>query len=154
MESWTDSSASGKAMRPFYCLIVYHPRLILVLFAVLVALSAVCMPMVGVNYDMNDYLPEDSPSTVALDVMEEEFDGGIPNARVMLCDVSIAEALRYKDMLSAVEGVSTYDLMDTITADMGKVNAVSIGAVFLVLLLSMKSLLLPVILVLDIEAAI
>ena len=106
MESWTDSSASGKAMRPFYCLIVYHPRLILVLFAVLVALSAVCMPMVGVNYDMNDYLPEDSPSTVALDVMEEEFDGGIPNARVMLCDVSIAEALRYKDMLSAVEGVT------------------------------------------------
>ena len=106
MESWTDSSASGKAMRPFYCLIVYHPRLILVLFAVLVVLSAVCMPMVGVNYDMNDYLPEDSPSTVALDVMEEEFDGGIPNARVMLCDVSIAEALRYKDMLSAVEGVT------------------------------------------------
>ena len=106
VESWTDSSASGKAMRPFYCLIVYHPRLILVLFAVLVALSAVCMPMVGVNYDMNDYLPEDSPSTVALDVMEEEFDGGIPNARVMLCDVSIAEALRYKDMLSAVEGVT------------------------------------------------
>ena len=106
MESWTDSSASGKAMRPFYCLTVYHPRLILVLFAVLVALSAVCMPMVGVNYDMNDYLPEDSPSTVALDVMEEEFDGGIPNARVMLCDVSIAEALRYKDMLSAVEGVT------------------------------------------------
>ena len=61
MESWTDSSASGKAMRPFYCLIVYHPRLILVLFAVLVALSAVCMPMVGVNSDMNDYLPDDSP---------------------------------------------------------------------------------------------
>jgi len=93
-------------MRHFYRLIVYHPRLILVLFAVLVALSAVCMPMVGVNYDMNDYLPEDSPSTVALDVMEEEFDGGIPNARAMLCDVSIAEALHYKDMLSAVEGVT------------------------------------------------
>ena len=49
--------------------------------------------------------------------------------------------------------MSTYDLMDTITADMGKVN-VSIGAVFHVLLLSMKSLLLPVILVLDIEAAV
>lgn len=122
MESWTDSSASGKAMRPFYCLTVYHPRLILVLFAVLVALSAVCMPMVGVNYDMNDYLPEDSPSTVALDVMEEEFDGGIPNARVMLCDVSIAEALRYKDMLSAVEGVTDVlwlgeDLVETCCKD-------------------------------------
>lgn len=48
-------------MRTFYRFIVYHPRLILVLFAVLLALSAVCLPMVGVNYDMNDYLPEDSP---------------------------------------------------------------------------------------------
>ena len=39
---------------------------------------------VSVNYDMNSYLPEDSPSTVALDVMEDEFDGGIPNARVLI----------------------------------------------------------------------
>ena len=93
-------------MRHFYRFIVYHPRLILTIFAALLAVSAICFPMVGVNYDMNDYLPEDSPSTVALDVMGEEFDGGIPNARVLLYDVSIAEALRYKDMLSAVEGVT------------------------------------------------
>jgi len=54
----------------------------------------------------------------------------------------------------AGEGVSTYDLMDTVTADMVKVNLVAIGAVFLVLLLTMKSLVLPVILVLSIETAI
>lgn len=54
----------------------------------------------------------------------------------------------------AGEGVSTYDLMDTVTADMAKVNLVAIGAVFLVLLLTMKSLILPVILVLSIETAI
>lgn len=61
MESWAVPTPGGKAMRTFYRFIVYHPRLILVLFAVLLALSAVCLPMVGVNYDMNDYLPEDSP---------------------------------------------------------------------------------------------
>ncbi|MGN0776843.1 MAG: RND family transporter [Candidatus Ventricola sp.] len=93
-------------MRSFYRFIVYHPKLILTVFLVLLALSAVCFPMVGVNYDMNDYLPEDSPSTIALDVMAEEFDGGIPNARVLLNDVSISEALRCKDMLLAVEGVT------------------------------------------------
>ena len=54
----------------------------------------------------------------------------------------------------AGEGVSTYDLMDTVTADMVKVNLVAIGAVFLVLLLTMKSLIVPVILVLSIETAI
>lgn len=54
----------------------------------------------------------------------------------------------------AGEGVSTYDLMDTITADTIKVNLIAIGAVFLVLLLSMKSVVLPIILVLSIETAI
>ncbi len=54
----------------------------------------------------------------------------------------------------AGEGVSTYDLMDTVTADMMKVNLVAIGAVFLVLLCSLRSLVLPIILVLSIETAI
>ncbi len=54
----------------------------------------------------------------------------------------------------AGEGVSTCDLMDTVTADMVKVNLTAIAAVFIVLLLTMKSVALPVILVLSIEAAI
>ena len=54
----------------------------------------------------------------------------------------------------AGEGVSTYDLMDTITADTLKVNLIAIGAVFVILLLTMKSLTLPFILVFAIEAAI
>ena len=54
----------------------------------------------------------------------------------------------------AGEGVSTEDLMGTVTADMGKVNLLAIAAVFVVLLLSMKSVSLPVILVLAIETAI
>lgn len=54
----------------------------------------------------------------------------------------------------AGEGVSTYDLMDTITVDMMKVNLVAIAAVFFVLLLTLHSISLPVILVLSIETAI
>lgn len=54
----------------------------------------------------------------------------------------------------AGEGVSTYDLMETVTSDMIKVNLISIAAVFIVLLLTMKSVSLPVILVLAIETAI
>ena len=47
-----------------------------------------------------------------------------------------------------------YDLMDTITKDNDRVNLIAIGAVFVVLLLSMKSITIPVILVLAIETAI
>ncbi len=54
----------------------------------------------------------------------------------------------------AGEGVSTYDLMNTITADMVKVNLIAIAAVFAVLLFAMKSISIPALLVLAIETAI
>ena len=57
------------------------------------------------------------------------------------------------DYYLAGQGVSTYDLMDTITEDMVKVNLIAIGAVFLVLLLTMKQLKTPLVLVLTIETA-
>lgn len=67
---------------------------------------------------------------------------------------SVAEEYYPGEWYLAGEGVSTYDLMDTITADMVKVNLVSIGAVFLVLLVTLRSVTLPVILVLSIETAV
>lgn len=54
----------------------------------------------------------------------------------------------------AGEGVSTCDLKETVTADMLKVNLIAIGAVFIVLLFTFRSPILPVILVLCIETAI
>ena len=54
----------------------------------------------------------------------------------------------------AGESVSTYDLMETVTEDTIRVNAIAIGAVFVVLLLTMKSLSVPIILVMAIETAI
>lgn len=99
-------------MHKFYGWIVNHRKPILILFL----LSAVCCLFlknwVAVNYDMNDYLPENSPSTVSLDVMQEEFDGGIPNARVMIRDVTIPEALEYKEQIEAVEGVTSVTWLD------------------------------------------
>ncbi len=86
-----------------------------VIMAIFIALTAVCAvarQYVAVNYDMNDYLPEDSESTVALDIMGQEFDGEIPNARVMVQNVSYREALEYKEKLEAVEGVSAVTWLD------------------------------------------
>ncbi len=61
----------------------------------------------------------------------------------------------YKDgYYLAGEGITIYDLKNVITSDMLRVNIVAILAVFIVLLITMRNLILPVILVLTIETAI
>lgn len=99
-------------MKRFYTATVKHRTLILVLFLLAAAVCLVLRGQVGVNYDVNDYLPADSASTVSLEVMEEEFSGGIPNVRVMLYDVTIPEALEYKERLEAVDGVVSVTWLD------------------------------------------
>ncbi len=99
-------------MKKFYTWIVNHTKLVLLIYAVMAVISAFCHSFVSVNYDMNDYLPESSPSTVALDLMDHEFDGGVPNARVMIADVTIPEALAYKEQIGAVDGVTDVTWLD------------------------------------------
>ncbi|WP_449540371.1 efflux RND transporter permease subunit [Ferdinandcohnia sp. Marseille-Q9671] len=67
---------------------------------------------VSVNYNMVDYLPEDAPSTIAMEIMEEEFEGAVPNTRVMIHDVTVQEALVFKEQLAAIDGVSDVTWLD------------------------------------------
>ena len=99
-------------MNKFYTALVDKRKLILILFAAAFVISLLCSQLVGVNYDMTDYLPENTKSTVSIDLLGEEFDGGIPNTRVMIKDVTIPEALEYKDKLKAVEGVTEVTWLD------------------------------------------
>ena len=99
-------------MRKFYNRIVNHPKAILSFFILLFVTCFIARQFIAVNYDMNDYLPPTSSSTVALDVMEEEYDGGIPNARIMLQNVSVPEVLEYKKSIKSVDGVSDVTWLD------------------------------------------
>lgn len=99
-------------MRKFYTGVVNHRKTVLVLFLLVFVFCLVTQSLVEVNYDMNDYLPEDTHSTVSLNKMEEEFDGGIPNARVMISDVTVPQALEYKEKLEAVDGVTAVTWLD------------------------------------------
>lgn len=103
-------------MQKFYSGLVKHRKLIIAVFAAAFVFSLVCSQLVAVNYDMTDYLPDGTKSTVSLEIMQEEFDGGIPNARVMIKNVSIPEALEYKEQIKAVEGVTAVTWLDD-TAD-------------------------------------
>lgn len=93
-------------MRKFYTGVVRNPKKILVFFIVLAIAGAILQNLVAVNYDIKDYLPEDSSSTVSLDLMNREFAGGIPNARVMVRNVTVPEALVYKEKLENCQGVT------------------------------------------------
>lgn len=99
-------------MRKFYTGIVNKRKLIIVLFMVAFIISLFCSKLVSVNYDITDYLPENTKSTVSIDVMQAEFDGGIPNARVMIKNVTIPEALEYKEKLKNIEGVTEVSWLD------------------------------------------
>lgn len=99
-------------MKRFYGKIIQFRKIIMLAFLLLAVLCAYCKQFISVNYDMNDYLPDDTPSTVALDVMGDEFDGEIPNARVMVKNVTIAQALDYKERLEKIDGVSSVTWLD------------------------------------------
>lgn len=104
-------------MRDF---IVKHKKSVVITFFALTIISVVAQFGVGTNYDMVDYLSEDdAPSIKATNIMKEEFDDDVTNARVMIKDASIQEALKYKEELEDIDGISGMmwldDVMDITT---------------------------------------
>lgn len=94
--------------------IIRGRKLTLAVFFTAVAICAVLLLGVEVNYNMADYLPDDSESTVALRLMQEEFTASVPNARVMATELSLTEAVELKSRLAAVPGVSEVMWLDDI----------------------------------------
>ena len=103
-------------MKKFYMSLVNHRKTMVMIFTMVFVVCLLLGNLVKVNYDINDYLPESSPSTVSLELMQEEFDGGIPNARIMISDVTIPEALEYKEKLEAVDGVTAVTWLDDVVS--------------------------------------
>lgn len=89
-----------------------HKGLVTALFVVFAIIGLMASQKVHVNYNMIDYLPETAPSTVALQTMNDAFTKPVSNLRVMVPDVSIPEALEYKDQLGQVQGVQVINWLD------------------------------------------
>lgn len=96
----------------FFQGVVNHKKLIVCIFIFAIIICGICKQFVGVNYDLNDYLPEGTASSVSLEIMEEEFGSGVPNARVMISDITIPKALEIKEEILKVEGVSDVIWLD------------------------------------------
>src|SRR5699024_1538442 len=94
--------------------ITKHKLTVLLTFTVITVLSLAMKPFVSVNYNLLDYLPEEAPSTIALDKMDEEYEGGVPNARIMVEDVTIPEALDLKEQLKEIDGIEGVTWLDDV----------------------------------------
>ena len=86
-------------------MIISHRKAVIAVFTVLTVICALLSLTVEVNYHLADYLPDNAESTVALNTMYEQFDAATPNLRVYIPDVSIPEALEYKQALLDTPGV-------------------------------------------------
>ena len=92
--------------------ILKHRKTIITVFVLLTILCTGLSLQVGVNYKFADYLPDDAESTRALDTMKTEYTQSIPNLRVVIYDVTIPQALSYKEQLEAIEGIEEVTWLD------------------------------------------
>ncbi|MDF2484429.1 MAG: transporter [Herbinix sp.] len=101
-------------MEKLSSIIVKYRKTIIILFGILVLISIILQGFVSVNYNMVDYLPPNAQSTKAIQIMEDEFTQAMPNARVMIKNVSLAQALSYKEELTAISGVTQVLWLDDV----------------------------------------
>lgn len=101
-------------MDRFLDIILRYKKSVVVIFLIFALLSGIFSLLVSINYNIVDYLPQGAQSTKALDIMKNEFKGEMPNARVMVKDVTIQEALEYKAEISQIEGVSSVSWLDDV----------------------------------------
>ncbi len=92
-------------MRKFTSLIISHRKAVIAVFTVLTVICGLLSLTVEVNYKLADYLPDSAESTVALNTMYDQFDAATPNLRVYIPNVTIPEALEYKQALLDTPGV-------------------------------------------------
>lgn len=92
--------------------VLRHSKLLLAVFGLLTVVSILLIPAVKINYNLADYVPLDSPSTTAMNVMADEFDDDVPNVRVFVPDVSLVEAQQIKQEIIDIPKVTSVIWLD------------------------------------------
>ncbi len=75
-------------MRKLSRTVIHHRRFIMLMTLLLCVVSVIGMIQVSVNYDMASYLPDDSPTAKALDMVGADS----PNMKLYVPDVPLAQA--------------------------------------------------------------
>lgn len=100
-----------------YRSVLSHRKSFLVGVVITLIISALCIPGVKVNYQFADYLPESSPSTIALEELNDNFSSSIPNARLAVDGFSLMQAESLAKKIENTDGVKSViwlgDVVDT-----------------------------------------
>lgn len=86
--------------------LISHQKSVVMTFVLLCIFSAVAAQSVKVNYNLMDYLPEDSTAVVGLNTMRGAFQQEVPSVRVMVPFNSQQEAQALYHQLVAIKGVT------------------------------------------------
>ena len=106
-------------MERFFGEILRRRKTVLAVYLVLIVCCGFLSTKVIVDNDLADYLPEDSDSTIAIAEMEREFSEDIPNAQMMVMDISMTDAARLEERIRKVDGVlSVSGIEDENTLDL------------------------------------
>lgn len=84
--------------------IVKQRWIILVIFIAMIIYSALSIGLVNVERSITNYLPEDTDTKKALDIMEKEFIT-YGTARINISDITYGEAEKVADEIRAIAGV-------------------------------------------------
>lgn len=84
--------------------ILKHKKLCIVAFLILSIICAILSFKVRINYNLNDYLPSDSQTQQALNVLDKNF-GINGSAELMLKVKDQEEAIEFKQKINAIDGV-------------------------------------------------
>jgi predicted RND superfamily exporter protein len=85
--------------------ILKHKKLVVIIFSAATIISFGLALLVNVNYDLQSYLPQDTPSTKSLEVMSSQFEETIFNVNIMIPDASVTDALDLKEQIKEKEYV-------------------------------------------------
>lgn len=107
-------------------IVIKYKKWIVSLFTIVLIIFGYCALQLNINYDMTDYLPEDANSTKAIEIMSKEFGGALTNAYVLVEDVDVDEAIKYKEKIKNVEGVEIVSWIDE-SMDVNLLKAITTG---------------------------
>lgn len=82
-----------------------HPKGVLAAALLLCVACALCIPLVKINYQFSDYLPEDSPSTGSLQTLEDAFGANLPNSYIYAQGIDLMQADALAAEFAAIDGV-------------------------------------------------
>lgn len=94
--------------------VLKRSKLVLAIFIVLAIISAYLFTRVKINFQITDYLPEDSDTMLDLAVFQEEFSDAIPNLDISVPKISLTEALVLKEKLAEIEEVKSIQWLDDV----------------------------------------